>query len=134
MKAESLIEKAIEARKLSYSPYSKIAIGAALLCKDGQVFMGANIENVSHSLSMCAERSALYSALMHGYKKADFVALAITADTQEACTPCGACRQVFSELFPKEGDIYMANLTGKVFKSTIGELLPFAFSKEGLKS
>lgn len=133
MNNETLIEKAKEARKLSYSPYSEFAVGAALLCKDGQVFVGANIENASYSLCMCAERNALYSAIMHGYKKSDFLALAIVADTKEACAPCGACRQVISELFPKEGDIYMANLTNKIVKSTIGELLPYAFSEEDLK-
>ena len=130
---EQLILKAKEARNLSYSPYSKFAVGAALLCKDGQIFVGANIENSSYPLCMCAERNALYNAMLHGYKKADFVALALTADTDEPCSPCGACRQVISELFPKDAPIYMANLKGDVKESNIQELLPFAFSGDDLK-
>lgn len=133
MNPNQLIAKALEARKLSYSPYSQFAVGAALLCKDGQVFLGANVENSSYPLCMCAERNALYNAMMNGYKKDDFVALAIVADTDEACSPCGACRQVISELFPKEGKIYLSNLKGTVKETNIMELLPFAFSGDDLK-
>ena len=132
MEKTQLIEKAKEARKLSYSPYSKFAVGAALLCKDGQIFLGANVENASYPLCMCAERNALYNAMMNGYKKSDFVALAITADTDEPCSPCGACRQVISELFPKEGKIILANLKGDIKETDIDELLPFSFSGDDL--
>ena len=125
---KNLVETAIQARELSYSPYSKFKVGAALLCKDGKVFKGANIENSSYPLCMCAERNALYHALMNGYTKNDFVALAIVADTPEVCTPCGACRQVISELFPKDGVIVLANLKGAYQETNIEELLPFAFS------
>ena len=90
MKKEELIKKAESARELAYAPYSKFKVGAALLTKDGQVFLGANIENSSYPLCMCAERNALYNAMLHGYKKADFVALALTADTDEPCSPCRA--------------------------------------------
>ena len=127
-----LVKQAINARKLSYSPYSKFAVGAALLCKDGKVFVGANIENSSYPLCMCAERNALYHALMNGYQKNDFVALAIVADTPEACSPCGACRQVISELFPKEGVIVLANLQGAYQETNIEALLPLAFSGDDL--
>ncbi len=129
---EQLIQAAKDARKLSYSPYSNFAVGAALLCKDGKVFVGSNIENSSYPLCMCAERNALYNAMMNGYKKDDFVALAIVADTDEPCSPCGACRQVISELFPLKGEIIMANLKGEVKISNIQELLPFAFSGDDL--
>ena len=129
---EQLINEAIVARKISYSPYSNFAVGAALLCKDGKVFIGTNVENSSYPLCMCAERNALYNAMMNGYKKDDFVALAIVADTDEPCSPCGACRQVISELFPATGDIVMANLKGAVKVSNIKELLPFAFSGDDL--
>ena len=132
MEKTQLIEKAKEARKLSYSPYSKFAVGAALLCKDGKVFQGANVENASYPLCMCAERNALYNAMMNGYKKSDFVALAIIADTDEPCSPCGACRQVISELFPKEAKIYLANLKGQEKETNIEELLPFSFSGDDL--
>lgn len=130
---KDLVEKAKEARKLSYSPYSHFAVGAALLCKDGRVFLGANIENASYPLCMCAERNALYSAYMNGYKKEDLTALAIVASTDEVCSPCGACRQVISELFPRDGKIILANLNGLYEETNISELLPYAFSKEDLK-
>ena len=133
MNKEQLIEKAKEARALSYSPYSNFKVGAALLTKDGQVFLGANIENSAYSLCMCAERNALYNAYMHGYKKEDFVALALAADTDKPCSPCGACRQVISEIFPEDAPIYMANMNGSVQETTIKELLPYAFSSEDLK-
>ena len=133
MDKKQLLDAAKEARKLSYSPYSKFAVGAALLCKDGKVFPGANIENSSYPLCMCAERNALYNAMMNGYKKEDFVALAIIADTDDACSPCGACRQVISELFPRDGKIYLANIKGAFKETNIEELLPFAFSGDDLK-
>ena len=130
---ESLIEKAKEARALSYSPYSHFAVGAALLCKDGKVFIGSNVENASYPLCMCAERIALYNAYMNGYKKEDFTALAIVGDTDEECYPCGACRQVISELFPRDGTIVVANLKGMHKETNIEALLPYAFSGEDLK-
>ncbi len=133
MKNNELVKAATEARNLSYSPYSKFKVGAALLCKDGKVFKGANIENSSYPLCMCAERNALYNAMMNGYKKEDFAALAISADTDEPCSPCGACRQVISELFPRDGVIVLANLKGDVKETNIEELLPFAFSGDDLK-
>lgn len=133
MESKELILKAKEARELSYSPYSHFAVGAALLCKDGSVFLGANVENSSYPLCMCAERNALYNAYMHGKHKEDFVALALSADTDEPCSPCGACRQVLSEIFPKNAPIYMTNLKGDVQETTISELLPFAFSEDALK-
>ena len=130
---KELVNDAIKARELSYSPYSNFKVGAALLCKDGKVFVGANIENSSYPLCMCAERNALYNAMMDGYNKNDFVTLAIVADTQEVCSPCGACRQVISELFPRDGVIVLANLKGAYQESNIEALLPLAFSGDDLK-
>lgn len=133
MDKELLVNKAIEARKLSYSPYSKFKVGAALLTKDGKVYLGANIENASYPLCMCAERNALYNALIQGEKKENFLALAVVADTDEPCSPCGACRQVISELFSSDAPIYMANCKGLIKETNAKELLPFAFSSEDLK-
>ena len=133
MEKQKLIAKAKEARELSYSPYSHFAVGAAVLTKDGEVFLGANIENSAYPLCMCAERNALYNAYMHGYKKEDLVALALAADTDGPCSPCGACRQVISELFPSKAPIYMANMKGALQETNAEELLPFAFSPEDLK-
>ena len=133
MEKEKLIAEAKEARELSYSPYSHFAVGAAVITKDGQVFLGANVENSSYPLCMCAERNALYNAFMHGYKKDDMEALALIADTDEPCSPCGACRQVISELMPMNAPVIMANLKGDVKEVTAEDLLPFAFSAKDLK-
>ena len=133
MNKEKLLLKAKEARKLSYSPYSHFAVGAAVETKDGEIFLGANVENSSYSLCMCAERNALYNAMMHGYKKEDLVGLALVADTDGPCSPCGACRQVISELLPSDAPILMSNMKGDVKETTATELLPFAFSSEDLK-
>ncbi len=127
MTKNELIQTAIEARDRSYSPYSRFAVGAALLCEDGTVYLGANVENASYPLCMCAERNALYNALMNGRSTDEFVGLAIVADTEGPCSPCGACRQVLSELFPADAPIYLANLKGDEKTTTVSELLPFAF-------
>ena len=129
---EELLDKAKQARTLSYSPYSHFAVGAALECADGSVFCGANIENASFPLGMCAERNAIYHALMRGKKKEDFVSLTIVADTDEPCSPCGACRQVLWELFPLDAPIYLGNLKNEIKHVTAKELLPFAFNGEDL--
>ena len=129
----ALLKSAKDARKVSYSPYSEFAVGAAILTKDGKVFIGANIENSSYPLCMCAERVAIYNAMVNGYKKDDFVALALCADTDAPCSPCGACRQVIHELLPADTRIIMSNLKGDMKESTPDELLPFAFSDKDLK-
>ena len=133
MERNDLINAAIEARELSYSPYSNFKVGAAILTKDGKIIKGANIENASYPLTMCAERNAIYHAYLTGYKKEDFVSLAVVADTDGPCSPCGACRQVISELFPRDAKIYMANLKGDVKEVTIEDLLPYSFTSEDLK-
>ena len=132
MDKKELIQKAVEARSLSYSPYSHFAVGAAVLTKDGKVFLGANIENSAYSLCMCAERNALYNAMMHGKTTDDFAALAVVADTDGPCTPCGACRQVFAELFAEDMPIYMGNLEGEIQETNTKELVPFAFTGDAL--
>ena len=129
---EDLIQVAIEARERSYSPYSNFAVGAALLCNDGSVYIGANVENASYPLCMCAERNALYNAMMDGKQRDDFVALAVVADTDDPCSPCGACRQVLSELMPQDAPIHMANLNGDIITMSVGELIPFAFDGRDL--
>ena len=127
-----MLDKAERARTWSYSPYAHFAVGAALECADGSVCCGANIENASFPLGMCAERNAIYHALMRGKKKEDFVSLAIVADTDEPCSPCGACRQVLWELFPLDAPIYLGNLKNEIKHVTAKELLPFAFNGEDL--
>ena len=133
MNKEELVKKAIEARKLSYSPYSNFAVGAAILTSSGEVFLGANIENSSYPLCMCAERNAIYNAMLHEVKKDEIIALALVADTDNPCSPCGACRQVISELLKPNTPVIMANLKGDVKEVKAEDLLPFAFSGDDLK-
>lgn len=132
MDTQNLIEVAKEARKLSYSPYSHFAVGAAVLCSDGSVYPGANIENASYPLSMCAERNAVYNAYMDEKTKDDIIAICIIADSDRPCSPCGACRQVLSELIPEDALIIMVNLKGDKIETTIKDLLPYAFQGDDL--
>ena len=128
-----LIKEAKLARLKAYAPYSKFLVGAALLCSDGTVFHGANVENSSYPLCMCAERNALYHAYMNGYHKDDFVALALIGDTERPISPCGACRQVIDELMPKDAKIIVGNLENKYMETSIRELLPYSFDSANLE-
>jgi len=130
---ERLIEAAITGRKNSYSPYSNFKVGASLLMKNDVIITGANIENSSYGLCNCAERSALFAAYSQGFRKDDIVGMAIVADTDGPCSPCGACRQVISELLNPNTPVYLANLKGDTMDTNPVELLPFAFSGEDLE-
>jgi len=127
---KQLIEKAKEARERAYVPYSRFPVGAALLAQDGRLFLGCNIENASYSLTQCAERTALFSAVAQGVRR--FTALAVIADTPKPVTPCGACRQVLAEWCSPGMKVYLCRLGGEWIETTIGELLPLAFSQEDL--
>ena len=133
MELEIMLEHAKKARELSYSPYSKYAVGAVVITKDNNFFYGANIENAAYPSGICAERCALFHTYMRGYKKEDIDALVLVADSESLPYPCGACRQVISELFPKNAQIIIANLTGKVLKTSIDELLPYSFDASNLE-
>ncbi|WLD92119.1 cytidine deaminase [Alkalihalobacillus sp. AL-G] len=130
MDKEHLIKEAIEARNFAYVPYSKFQVGAALLTDDDKVYRGANIENAAYSLCNCAERTALFKAYSEGDKA--FKALAVVADTKRPVPPCGACRQVISELCPSSMPVILTNLNGDIYELTVNELLPGAFSPEDL--
>lgn len=128
MTERELIELAFEAKKRSYSPYSHFRVGAALLCEDGDVYLGCNIENASYGATNCAERTAIFKAISEG--KTKFSMLAVVAD--EIPLPCGICRQVISEFCGKDFPIIVA--TEKETKRfTLNDLLPNAFSAESLK-
>ena len=128
LEIQKLMDCAIKARENAYSPYSHFAVGAALLCEDGTLFEGCNIENASYGLTNCAERTAIFKAVSEGHTK--FKALAVVADTEGPCAPCGACRQVMAEF--KIPLIIMGNLMGNIKIVTIEEVLPFSFSECGL--
>lgn len=93
-----LCDEAFKATAHSYSPYSHFKVGACLLLKNGEMIYGTNIENAAYGSTMCAERNAIYQAYCKGYRKDDIIALAIVADCSPLVSPCGACRQVLSEL------------------------------------
>lgn len=125
-----LIEEATKARDKAYVPYSKFQVGAALLTEDGKVYHGCNIENAAYSMCNCAERTAIFSAFAQGDRK--FKGLAVIADTDRPVSPCGACRQVISELCPKDMRVTLTNLKGDTLELTVEDLLPGAFSPEDL--
>ena len=130
MDDKALIELAKQARAHAYAPYSGFAVGAAALSADGRVFLGCNIENASYGLTNCAERTAIFSAVAAGAK--ELAALAVVADGEQPCSPCGACRQVVAEFAVKR--IILANLAGKSRIVTAEELLPYAFSLDNNKT
>jgi cytidine deaminase len=118
-----LFDAARQAAGCSYSPYSHFRVGAAVLCKDGTVFTGTNVENRSYGLTNCAERSAIFTAISAGIK--EFQAIAIfTPDSEQAVAPCGACRQVLSEFAGEDFPVVFAGKKEKV-ETTLGELYPF---------
>lgn len=124
--AQELVNQAIEAREKAYAPYSKFKVGAAILTKNGTVFLGCNIENASYGATICAERSAVCNMIANG--GADPIAIAICYSEEEFAVPCGICRQVLSEFSPK-GDlvILMAKTDGSYRETTLSALLPSSF-------
>ena len=126
---EELTAKAAQAAKNAYAPYSHFAVGAALLCADGTVFCGCNVENASYSATVCAERSALFAAVSAG--KRHFTALAVhTPDSCEAFCPCAVCLQTLSEFCGSDVKI-LCTAPGRQETYTLGELLPHAFRLGG---
>ena len=125
MDNRQLIEKAKEAMENSYSPYSNFNVGACLLCKDGTIYTGCNIENSSFGATNCAERTAIFKAVSAG--KREFLKIAVVGSGEDLTFPCGICRQVMSE-FMLDGEVILEdnNREIKVFK--VRDLLPYAFS------
>jgi cytidine deaminase len=130
MEEKELMQEANKAREFAYVPYSNFKVGAALLSKDGQVFHGCNIENAAYSVTNCAERTALFKAYSEGVTQFD--SLVVVADTDGPVSPCGACRQVISELCDSEMEVVLTNLKGDVQKIQVKDLLPGAFSPKDL--
>lgn len=128
---EKLIQAALQAKTAAYVPYSKFPVGAALLTADGEVYKGCNIENASFGLTNCAERTAFFKAISEGVTQ--FTALAVTANTEGPVSPCGACRQVMVEFCDPAMPVYLTNMKGNILETTVGELLPGAFTTEDLQ-
>ena len=125
---ETLLALAREAMQRSYSPYSHYAVGAALLCADGRIFQGCNIENASFGLTNCAERTAMFKAISEGAE--EFTAIAIAAESS-APWPCGACRQVLNEFAP--GIRVLVTWDGGTDEMNLSELLPHGFGPKSLE-
>lgn len=130
-KSDSLIEKVIAAQKMAYAPFSNFPVGAALETKSGKIFTGCNVENSSFSLTICAERVAVFKAISEGER--EYVQIAIKADSEEFCSPCGACRQVLFDFAPNL-KVLLLNSKNQIKEMTMRELLPEAFTKDVLKS
>ncbi|HZK38949.1 MAG TPA: cytidine deaminase [Clostridia bacterium] len=137
MDYEHLIKQAFKARKAAYAPYSNFTVGAALLAKDGQIFSGCNVESATFTPGTCAERTAIFTAVAHGVK--DFEAIAVVGGKTGACDlnycpPCGVCRQMLMEFcIPKEFVIIIAKSESEYIIKTLEELLPMSFSPENLR-
>ena len=125
---EQLVQRAMEARELSYAPYSHYAVGAALLSVSGRTFLGSNVENAVYPLSTCAERAAVVKAASEGERS--FLALAVV--TENGGSPCGSCRQILRE-FGEDIIILIADRTGAFRETTLSELLPDSFSAADLE-
>lgn len=124
---DDLLALARSAREQAYAPYSHFKVGAALRTHDGRRFSGCNVENAAYGLCNCAERTALFSAMAAGCQPGDFAALAVIADTADPVSPCGACRQVMSELCDDAMPVLLANLHGATQETSVAALLPGSF-------
>ncbi|MBI2567858.1 MAG: cytidine deaminase [Candidatus Schekmanbacteria bacterium] len=128
-KRKELVAAAVAAKAGAYCKYSQFRVGAALLTTDGEIITGANVENASYGLTICAERTAVFTAVTAlPAKPRPFAAMAIAADVDPPVSPCGACRQVLAELGTAELEVIMVGADGTTVCRTLGELLPLSFS------
>ena len=129
MDRKALIEEAFKALENSYSPYSNFKVGACILCRDGTLFYGTNIENASYPVTNCAERSAVFACYSRGYREKDIEAIAIVSNGARISAPCGACRQGLCELVEPLTPIYLSNGTEEM-ETNIQRLLPMQFNRK----
>lgn len=133
MNCKQLAMEAIKARDKAYTPYSGFKVGAALLCEDGSVYHGCNIENAAYSPTVCAERVAVFKAVSDG--KRAFRAIAVVGGKEKAgfVTPCGVCRQVLTEFCGRDFLVLLVqDGDGNYTETTLGALLPYAFGTDSL--
>ena len=130
MTDQELVRIAFSMHQYSYVPYSKFPVGAALLCRDGTVFTGCNVENAAYGSTICAERTALLKAISEGHRT-DWRAIAIAGNGRDFCWPCGACRQMLYEFAPHLR-VLAARPDGTFRAAALSELLPHAFGPESL--
>ena len=130
LEPKELIELAKAARDNAVAPYSHFQVGAAVECTDGRIFTGCNVENSTYGLSICAERVAIFKAISEGAR--DFSQIAVVAAAREPVRPCGACRQVISDLFGTDAEVTMADLEGHFETMKVRDLLPLPFNRSFL--
>ncbi len=133
MTPSQMITEAAQARQYAYAPYSDFKVGAALLCHDGRIFHGCNVENASYGLCNCAERTAFFSAIAAGYQPGQFRMMAVIGATAGPISPCGACRQVMLELGGAGLEVILGNVQGVMAVTSAGALLPGAFGPADLE-
>ncbi len=136
MKPEELVALAKEARARAYVPYSGFSVGAALLCKDGKIYQGCNIENAAFGPTVCAERTAFFKAVYDGEREFEAIAV-VGGRAGEEITglfpPCGVCRQVMREFCGLDFRLYLGREDGRWEERTLGEMLPMSFSPADLR-
>ena len=130
MTDRQLVDLAFDMLARSYVPYSGFPVGAALLCADGTVFTGCNVENAAYGSTICAERTALVKAVSEGHRD-DFVKLAVAGNSTDYCWPCGACRQMLYEFAP-DLRVLVARGDGQFVTTTLDALLPNGFGPKSL--
>ncbi|HFN2940788.1 TPA: cytidine deaminase [Streptococcus pyogenes] len=126
MGTTDLVSCAVQASEYAYVPYSHFPVGAALKTKDGTIYTGCNIENVSFCLTNCGERTAIFKAISDGHK--ELVEIAIYGETMQPVSPCGACRQVMAEFFDPSSLVTLIAKNGQTVEMTVGDLLPYSFT------
>ena len=131
MTDRELVQKAVEMQKFAYCPYSKIPVGAALLCADGSVFTGCNVESAAYGSTICAERTALLKAVSEGHRE-DWSAIAVAGKGMEFCWPCGSCRQMLYEFAP-DLRVLAVRGDGEFEEAKLSDLLPRGFGAGHLK-
>ena len=135
MTPQELVHLAEEAMSRAYAPYSHYQVGAALLCADGSVYQGCNIENVAYGPTNCAERTAFFKAVYDGHR--EFAAIAVAGGmhgkASSLCSPCGVCRQVMQEFCGRDFLIHMGKGNGEYETVTLQQLLPYGFSEDNLE-
>lgn len=131
MTDRELVQKAIAMQAYAYAPYSRFPVGAALLCEDGTVFTGCNVESAAYGSTICAERTALLKAISEGHRD-DWTTIAVAGNGDEFCWPCGSCRQMLYEFAP-DLRVLAVRGDGKYEQASLSELLPRGFGAANLK-
>ncbi|VEU59233.1 cytidine deaminase [Mesomycoplasma neurolyticum] len=125
-----MITKLKELLKFSYAPYSDFPVAAILIDKNGKTWNGVNVENAAFPSGICAERSAIFGAISHGFKQNEIIEIHIISKSPEYISPCAGCRQVMTEFMPLDAKVYQYKNNGEYRINTLNELVPFPIIKD----